>query len=70
MCVYVCGDAMKTLGFRSEQTRKNSGLQCKERGFNKARGQDLWAERAALRLVGVAEDILSSWEGVRDSLSL
>ena len=33
-------------------------------GFVKAWGQDLWAERVALAVGGVAHYILSSWEGL------
>ena len=39
-------------------------------GFIKARGQDPQTERAALGLEGHSDYIPSSWEGVRDSLSL
>ena len=38
--------------------------------FIKARGQDPWTERAAMGSRGEAHYILSSWEGVRDSVSL
>ena len=38
-------------------------LWSKERGLIKAQGQDTWAGRAA-------HNILSSWEGVRERVSL
>ena len=46
------------------------GLCCKKGGFIKAWGQDPWVERVVLGSGGVTCYILSSWEGVRDSISL
>ena len=39
-----------------------------KRGFIKAQQRDLWAEKAALGSSGVAHYIVSSWEGIRDSV--
>ena len=46
-------------------------MSCVQKGiFIKARGQDPWAERSCTGVVRSVDDIISSWEGVRDSTSL
>lgn len=55
------------VGVQSWQPGKNSwDILGEKGGFSKAREQDLLAEGAALGSWRVADDIRSSWEGVRD----
>ena len=64
-------DVEKMLEFRTngqERILEMSSVQ--KHSFIKAQRQNPWAERAALGPRGVADCILSSWEGVRGSISL
>ena len=57
------------LGFEPESQERIPEMSLVQKGsFIKAQGQDPWAERAALGSLGVAQYILSGWEGVRDSV--
>lgn len=58
---------MEMLGFGANGQETILKALVQKGGFIQVQGQDMWARRAALKLSGVADDILSSGKGLKDN---
>lgn len=60
---------MEMLGFEVNGQETILKALVQKSGFIQAQGQDMWARRAALKLSGVDDDILSSGKGLSTAQS-